>query len=250
MNISSPLLTFVIPVYNTQKYLRQCLDSLVAQTTMNFKAIVVDDGSTDSSGQIAKEFAQKFPNIFRYVYQENKGLGGARNTGLDLTGTQFTSFLDSDDFIGPRTVENIYKRIFELGADLDIIFCVPAVYNMLNENYEVWYDRDLLLSLFSKHNSNVINPSITPEIMSTEASVWRAIWRTDFLKNEVKLRFVEHLRWEDVPPHFMLMHKARKATYLDGATFYYRTNSGNQITTGNGKGRLDKNVARIFGVKV
>lgn len=234
------LFSIVVPIYNVETYLRECLDSFVKQTSQDFKVFLIDDGSTDSSGEIAKEYAEKYPNLFEYHYQENKGLGGARNTGLALVNTKYLMFFDSDDFMANRAVENILETIRKYNQEIDIIFFNPIIYNMASHSYEPWHDAELMKKVFD--GKDIINPSQTPMLMESEASVCRAIWRTDFLKG-INLQFLEHVHWEDVPPHFEIMHNAKSAVFMpfQGA-YFYRYNSGKQITSGNGKSRLDMEI--------
>ena len=105
------LITVVVPIYNVEKYLKQCLDSLLYQSVDNFNVILVNDGSTDSSGQIAESYAESFPELFTYIYQANAGLGAARNKGMRCVETPYIEFLDSDDWLMPRTIENVTKII-------------------------------------------------------------------------------------------------------------------------------------------
>ena len=95
--MDNKLLTVIIPIYNVENYLRQCLDSLVKQTNIQFNAILVNDGSVDTSGSIAKEYCEKYKDMFSYIEQENKGQGAARNLGLKNVHTPYVTFLDSDD---------------------------------------------------------------------------------------------------------------------------------------------------------
>ena len=234
------LLTVVVPIYNVEKYLGECLDSFVNQTELNFTVLLIDDGSKDSSGQIAKEYERKYPTLFKYVYQDNKGLGGARNTGLSLVKTDYVFFFDSDDFCANRTVESIYRMINENSETLDIIFFNPIIFDAGTNSYEKWHDAEYIKQIFG--DNKIINPHQTPKLMETEASVCRAIWRTQYLK-DINLKFLEHVHWEDVPPHFLLMHSAKKAVFMDyEGAYYYRSNTGTQITAGSGKSRLDMEI--------
>ena len=233
------LLTIVVPIYNVEKYLNECLDSFVNQTNHRFLVLLIDDGSKDSSGEIAMGYEKKYPELFKYIHQENKGLGGARNTGLSLVETKYVMFFDSDDFMANLAVENILNEIKQ--NETDIIFFNPIIYDMGTSSYEPWHD-----ALFIKNDifngRKVINVKENPVLMETEASVCRAVWKTEFLKR-INLKFLEHVHWEDVPPHFVLMHEAKDASFMEyEGAYYYRTNSGNQITSGNGKSRLDMEI--------
>ena len=232
-----PLITIVVPIYNVERFLRQCLDSIVNQSDTNFKVVLVNDGTKDSSGEIALEYKNQYPELFEYVEQENKGLGGARNTGLDLVKTKYVRFIDSDDFMALRTMESLNKELENL--DVDILLFNPPIYDMVLNNYQIWYDREYLGRILKNDIDKVFNPHDYPELMDIQANVCRCVWRTDFLK-ENNFKFIEHVYWEDVPAHFYLFHVAKtaKVSDVEGA-YYYRTNSGNQITATSGKNRLD-----------
>jgi glycosyltransferase involved in cell wall biosynthesis len=100
-NLEEPEITFVVPAYNTQHTISRTIDSILGQTDDRYRIIIVNDGSTDNTEKICEEYAKKYPQKINYVYQENRGLGGARNHGIQLTDTRYISFLDSDDWLMP-----------------------------------------------------------------------------------------------------------------------------------------------------
>ena len=102
------LVSIVVPIYNVEKYLSKCIDSLISQTYKNLEIILVNDGSTDQSGEIAQQYAKQDSRI-RYIVQKNKGLGGARNTGLEYAKGNYILFIDSDDYIRNNMVEKMAK---------------------------------------------------------------------------------------------------------------------------------------------
>lgn len=111
------LISVIIPVYNVEKYLRQCLDSVLAQTYANYEVIMVDDGSTDSSGAICDEYVHK-DSRFRVIHRENGGLSVARNTGFDDSKGEYVYFLDSDDWIEKET----FEKLITVAVDTDAEF--------------------------------------------------------------------------------------------------------------------------------
>ena len=111
-----PLVSVIIPVYNVEKYLRQCLDSVTAQTLSNIEIICVNDSSTDGSLSILEEYAKKDDRI-KVVTQQNGGAGAARNRGLSMASGKYLSFLDSDDFFEPDMLELAYRKAEEDRAD-------------------------------------------------------------------------------------------------------------------------------------
>lgn len=115
-----PLISVVVPVYNVEKYLNKCLDSIIGQTYRNLEIILVDDGSTDDSGAICDVYREKDSRV-RVVHQKNQGLSGARNTGINIANGELLGFVDSDDYI----IENMYERLLEvlLKNDAQISIC-------------------------------------------------------------------------------------------------------------------------------
>ena len=110
------LISVIVPVYNVEKYLRQCVESLIDQTYKDVEIILVDDGSKDGSGKICDEYAEKY-DFIRVIHKENAGLGLARNTGMESAKGDFVNFVDSDDYLKPDTLEKLVKALNENGAD-------------------------------------------------------------------------------------------------------------------------------------
>ncbi len=111
--------TIIIPVYNAEKYLRRCLDSIASQTIKDFEVIIVDDGSTDNSGQIANEFAVS-DHRFRVIHQSNGGVSSARNTGLNRAAGKWICFLDADDEFPATALAAFHERYYEDAFDFYI----------------------------------------------------------------------------------------------------------------------------------
>ena len=112
-----PPVSIVVPVYNVSRYLPQCLESVLSQTYQNIEVLIVDDGSTDGSGSICDRFAERDPRI-RVIHTDNRGLSAARNLGLESISGAFISFIDSDDWIEPNTVETLVKAALQTKADV------------------------------------------------------------------------------------------------------------------------------------
>lgn len=117
--MESPLISVIIPVYNTGKYLQQCLDSVIAQTYQNLDIVVVDDGSTDGSGDLCDQYAQRDERI-RVLHKENTGVSSARNMGLIHAKANYLCFVDADDVILPDYVMYLYKLLISYQADISI----------------------------------------------------------------------------------------------------------------------------------
>ena len=110
MDKEQPLISVIVPVYNVEKYLKKCVDSITSQTYKNLEIFLVDDGSTDSSGQICNEFEKNDARI-KVIHKKNGGLSDARNAGLDRAKGQYYAFIDSDDYIQDNTIEIMLNAI-------------------------------------------------------------------------------------------------------------------------------------------
>lgn len=233
--------TVVIPAYNVSKYITRCLDSIVNQTVERFRAIIIDDGSTDNTSEICKAYAEKYSHILSYVYQENKGLGAARNTGLAMVETPYVCFLDSDDWQDLYFIQKVLQRIEHLGYMPDMIFTLPVCYNEVSHAVNDWMDKPLFEQVFGVQNGKsdvCTNGRLCPELYLLEVNANRKIYRTDFLR-ENQFAFPEGVKWEDIRPHVQLVHKANSIVGMAETGFIYRTQSAGQITSGTGAGRLD-----------
>lgn len=235
------LVTIIVPAYNVEKYIRDCLNSLLHQTRMNHKIVIVNDGSTDRTEEICLEFKKKYEDLITYVYQENKGLGGARNTGMRYVDTPFLCFLDSDDWLNSRFVECFSKMVEETDELPDLVFTLPWVYDSITKCVMEWKDKNLYDQIFEAHSGSsriVTNTRKRPDLYALEVNACRKIYKTEFLKKQ-EFQFPLKLKWEDVPGHFQLLHEANTCMALPEVGFFYRVNQGGQITSGGGASRLD-----------
>ncbi len=120
LNIEIPLISLIVPVFNVEKYLKRCLDSLISQSYKNIEIILIDDGSTDESGKICDRYAKEHSNIIKVLHQENQGLSMARNAGLDIAIGEYIGFVDSDDYVEPKMFERLYNNLLESNADISV----------------------------------------------------------------------------------------------------------------------------------
>jgi len=112
-----PKISIIIPVYNVELYLRQCIQSVIEQSYTNIEVILVNDGSPDNCGAICDEYANK-DNRLTVIHKKNEGVSGARNIGLDIATGEFIYFIDSDDWLDPDTIEVSYKNLINNNADI------------------------------------------------------------------------------------------------------------------------------------
>ena len=112
------LISVIVPVYNVEKYLQRCVDSILQQTILNYEIILVDDGSTDASGLICDEYAQNYPNQIRVYHKKNGGLSDARNYGIKYAAGTLVTFIDSDDYISRYYLQVLYNKLEQENAQI------------------------------------------------------------------------------------------------------------------------------------
>lgn len=175
----------IVPVYNVEKYLKRCLDSLINQTLSDIDIICINDGSKDSSLQILEQYAQKDSRIVIYN-QENSGLSVARNTGLEHASGEYIGFVDSDDWVDLDFYEKLYKSAKNNNADI-------AVADFIREHPNKKPKR-----LKLKEEKIYTTPEDKFMICKVhrEGCVWNKIYRTEFI-HSINLKFVPKMYYED-----------------------------------------------------
>ncbi len=165
----SALVSIIIPVYNLEGYIGNCLTKTVNQTYKNLEIICIDDGSTDTSADVIKAFCEK-DNRVKYVYQENAGVSAARNKGLDTATGDYIMFLDGDDYMHYQAVEIFVKCIVD--SEYDVVCALEFVTKSLNENMSQILDYNLLVTqipdLYSSKNNSGLGKSVCCKIFKSD----------------------------------------------------------------------------------
>lgn len=213
---SSCKVTIIVPIYNVEKYLDQCIESIVNQTYKNLEIILVDDGSPDQSPAKCDEWAKKDSRI-KVIHKKNGGLSSARNAGLDIFSGDFVFFVDSDDWLEFDAVDSMLT--FSIDNDADIVagtfyFEKAAGTNeILKSDRKIYENEEIVL--------NLLLDNIRPEVCSK-------LYRSDLIKS---YRFNENIKYaEDLPFNFYLMLNAKKLVSTGVPCYHYRLNSENSIT--------------------
>lgn len=219
--MSKPKVSVIVPVFNTEKYLGACLNSISRQSLANIEIICVDDGSTDSSPDILREYAARDPRI-RIVTQENRGAGAARNAGMDIASGKYYSFLDSDDYYDTDMLSRMVKTAEDTGAEVTI--CGSYI---VNESTGV-------KSEFSKSLRTEILPSdcFSPSEIKDDIFGFSMGWAWDklFLAEHVdSLRFQEIGSNNDVYFVFTSMASSEKIAIEHKSLCYHRKNTNNSL---------------------
>ncbi len=213
-------LSVIIPVYNVESYLRECLDSVISQSLNNIEIICIDDGSTDNSLLILEEYAAK-DNRIKIISKENGGQASARNLGIKEARGRYIAFVDSDDFIKHDMFEKLYSRAIR--NNLDLVMCKIALYDnddgSINEN--AWYYK---LGVFDGFGKEIFNHEDTLDF-TCEISVtpYNKIYKKSLLWDN-DILFPEGLIFEDEKFFYDVYLRAKRISLVDEFLYYYRVN--------------------------
>ena len=211
--MSEPLLSVIIPVYQVEKYIGQCLDSVLAQTYTNLDIILVDDGGTDSSVDICREY-QKKDNRIRIISQENGGLSKARNVGVAHARAKLITFIDSDDYIHPQMFATMIPYIEE--HNLDIISCTSTRKNIVIKE----------LIGTGKLECYDHRTAVSMGLRDDNVSAWGKIYKKELLD---KVQFPVGRVFEDLGTLYKIFNECNKVGWLD-YQFYHYIKRENSIT--------------------
>ncbi|NUU67350.1 glycosyltransferase [Enterobacteriaceae bacterium BIT-l23] len=204
----------IVPVFNVEKYVEKCMDSLLNQTLTDIEIIIVNDGSTDRSGEIVQRYIRQYNNI-KYVEQENKGLSEARNAGVRYAEGEYLAFLDSDDWVKADAYEILYNKAI-INND-DIVCCG---FYMSFENGAA--QREYITS--KEYNS--VEPLIEFEIFRhIKVAAWDKLYNREFFIRS-GIRYPAGLWYEDTAVSVPLLLKAKKISVISRPLVYYRQREG------------------------
>lgn len=231
-----PEISVIIPVYNVERYIRKCLDSVVLQTFSDIEIICVNDGSTDKSRDIVVEYQKKDKRI-KIVDKKNGGLSSARNAGLKAAEGKFISFIDSDDWVDKTMLEKLYNNITALNTDISI--CAVHLYDD-RKQYVDDSNPYFNLEYFNKtfDNNAFTYQKTIPFIMNVCVMAWNKLYRKSFL-DECNAKFPEGLIFEDGPFFFSIYFKTRGISVIRDFLYYYRINREGSILQKGGKQLLN-----------
>lgn len=206
-------ISIIVPIYNAERTLKKCLDSLLNQTKKELELIVINDGSTDNSEQIIKSYND--PRI-NYIKQENKGIGKTRNLGIKKATGKYIMFVDSDDYLDKNACKQLFDKAFS--NSLDIVICDFYIQKKDTITEEKLID--------FKPSSLKDMPNLIYDI---NLAPWNKIYKTEFLKKN-KIRFVENLKYEDAPFVCESLDKANKIGKVNKCLNYYVINEKSETT--------------------
>lgn len=204
------LVSVVVPVYNVEKYLENCLLSIVGQTYRNIEILLVDDGSTDSSGQICDLYSKRDSRI-KVVHQKNQGLSGARNTALDIARGEYITCIDSDDFVSELLIEKLVEAITEYKSDISVcgtVYCdenSTTLRSQVVERTKVIEGKEQIRNMLS--------------CFDIATMAWGKLYRKELFTN---VRYPVGKYNEDVFTTYKLLAKSKRTVVINQGLYYYR----------------------------
>lgn len=232
----SPLVSVIVPIFNVEKYIDECIQSILYQTYINLEIILVDDESPDKCPEICDDYAKQDSRI-RVIHKKNEGLGYARNSGLDIATGDFVVFVDSDDYLDKNTIQLLMSQVISNNAQY-----VKSGFRKINDAGKISYQRQYENIMFT---DTEIDKSLSPRLLgsspsksdSIEMSVWASIYdRSIIEKHNIRFDSERVVISEDLPFNLSFLSYCKKAVLIHNITYNYRYNP-NSLTQ---KYRSDK----------
>ncbi|HEF8054249.1 TPA: glycosyltransferase, partial [Campylobacter jejuni] len=214
-----------VPIYNVEKYLKQCLDSIVNQTLKEIEIILINDGSTDNCGTICDEYATKDNRII-LIHKENAGLGAAYNTGLEIAKGEYIGFVESDDWIELNMYEELYNKAKKLSSDL--IKCKFFDYNSTRKPKDLPYRQKRID--FELENCSPDDKTFSileyPKLLIYHSSIWATLYHKNLIKH-LKFKESQGAAYQDFSFMFEALSIAKNISTLRKALYHYRQEPAN-----------------------
>lgn len=222
----TPKVSVLVPIYNVEKYLRQCLDSLVKQTLREIEIICLNDGSTDGSLAIIKEYAEKDPRVV-IVDKPNSGYGDSMNKGLEKARGKYVGIVESDDFIDLDAFEKLYNLAQTYDAE---VVRANYYFNKGGKDRKNYY-------IDPTDAGRVIDPARHTWIFYQSPAIWSAIYKREFLKeNEIKFLSTPGASYQDTGFNFKVWASAHRVYFTTDAFLHYRID--NEASSINNPGKV------------
>lgn len=223
-----PKVSVVVPIYNVEKYLHQCVDSILGQTLPEIEVILVEDGSPDGCGKICDEYAAKDKRV-RVIHQSNGGLGHAYNVGIAAANGEYIALVEPDDWIEPDMYQTMYQYATE--NKTDACKCSFACYNRKNPKFNNTPRKINGLKEQYSEPTGVFTITDYPLLAAYHSSVWSYLYKADFIK---QIKFVETkggAGYVDAPFAFEVLCRAKRLAILPNLFYHWRVeNHGNSVS--------------------
>lgn len=229
--------SIIIPIYNVERYLVQCLQSVVNQTLKDIEIICINDGSTDQSGEILEQFARKDSRIIA-INQKNQGVSITRNNGLKMAQGKYIGWVDSDDWIDPDFYQRLYESALKYEADIAM-----AGYKDIDEQNKTLKTAIRFLKEKAYNNFNK-----KMKFIEKHMYLWNKIFKKDFL-DKCQLYFPENVTYEDVIWLPQIFYKAEKVCTVPNTYYHYRENPNSIVHTTKNDSKKLKDSKNAFFIK-
>ena len=217
--MANPEVSIIVPIYNTEQYLQQCLGSIAGQTLTDFEAICVDDGATDASPGIMDAFADQ-DSRFKVIHKQNAGYGAAVNTGLANASGKYIAIVEPDDYIEPAMLETLYGAASSTNWP-DIV--KGAYWRVLNADSPQQEIKPANYLHRIKKTNTPFKLEEDAEFLYHHPSIWSAIYKKDFLeRNAIRMPEIPGAGWADNPWMMETLIKAQAIVYVDKCLYFYR----------------------------
>ncbi len=221
--------SIIVPIYNMQKYLKQCLDSIISQSLEEIEIICVNDGSTDSSKEILEEYKnkQKDKKEIIIINKNNTGYGDTMNIGLSQARGEYIGIVESDDFVDKKMFEDLYN--LAKANDSDIV---------KSDWYDYWTEsgKSIKQGKLTKFKNRSFNPRECKSLFRIKPTIWSAIYKKELLNsNNIRFLNTPGASYQDTSFWFKALSLANKITLTDKAYLYYRQDNSNSSVKNSGK---------------
>lgn len=207
--MNSPLISVIVPIYNVEKWLSRCVDSILAQTYKNLEILLVDDGSPDNCGEICDDYAAKDQRV-KVIHKPNGGLSDARNAALDVAKGEYITFVDSDDYVTHDYISSLFSLIIAFDADISIEAChifeegqTPIIHHTKIFKYNMTPQQAISQMFYQK---------------GFDVNAWAKLYHRSLFCG---IRYPKGQIYEDLQTTFKLMLKSSKIAYANKPVYYY-----------------------------
>ncbi len=241
-----PNVSVIVPVYNVEKYLKKCIESIISQSLKDIEIILVNDGSTDNSLKICQQFS-KMDNRIRLINKANTGVSDTRNTGIEEATGEYIMFVDSDDWLEKQACEIAYKEAKKEDAD-SVIFCYYRESSKGNTSKDIFGKEKIIFDKEDVYNKILI-PTLgltgdrlkKPQRLDTLVPIYAKIYKTKIIKEKK----IKYMSLDKIPSECLLFNfdyylQSTRVVYINNYLYHYRRNNFSSITKGYREKLFDK----------
>ncbi|MCU7212133.1 glycosyltransferase family 2 protein [Turicibacter sanguinis] len=241
MNLECSKISIIVPIYNVEKYLSKCVDSILNQSFKDFELILVNDGSTDESGKICDAYSLKDKRI-KVIHQSNKGVGSARNVGINCAIGEYIAFIDPDDYIHENMYEILYKA--SIKDEADIVICN---FYLVDEQTEMLLDsKPSIKGIFDSIQSGIDCLKDFYRLDDYYILPWNKLYKKNLFNN---IYFPEGLIYEDEYIAHKLFFKSKNVVCLKECYYYYLQRKSSILGSSSNIKKADKILAKLDRIK-